>query len=86
MISENPAIKLEDGTKVCRHTVEVLCPNCSRDVDEAELAAQKCNDCGFDLRYTTPLEKDTNPNPINVTNTIIFCLIENATKESSSFL
>ena len=32
MISENPAVKLEDGTKVCRHTVEVLCPNCSRDV------------------------------------------------------
>jgi hypothetical protein len=49
MISENPAIKLEDGTKVCRHTVEVLCPNCGRDVDEAELAAQKCNDCEFDL-------------------------------------
>jgi Zn finger protein HypA/HybF involved in hydrogenase expression len=49
MISENPAVKLEDGTKVCRHTVEVLCPNCSRDVDEAELAAQKCNDCGADL-------------------------------------
>ena len=49
MISENPAVKLEDGTKVCRHTVEVLCPNCGRDVDEAELAAQKCNDCGFVL-------------------------------------
>ena len=49
MISENPAVKLEDGTKVCRHTIEVLCPNCGRDVDEAELAAQKCNDCGFNL-------------------------------------
>jgi Zn finger protein HypA/HybF involved in hydrogenase expression len=32
-----------------RHTIEIYCPNCSRDVDEAELAAQKCNDCGFDL-------------------------------------
>jgi predicted RNA-binding Zn-ribbon protein involved in translation (DUF1610 family) len=43
------AIKLEDGTKVCRHAVEILCPNCGRDIDETELAAQKCNDCGFDL-------------------------------------
>jgi len=33
----------------CAHKVEILCPNCSRDVDEAELAAQKCNDCGQDL-------------------------------------
>lgn len=32
-----------------RHTIEIYCPNCGRDVDEAELAAQKCNDCGTDL-------------------------------------
>ena len=32
-----------------RHTIEIYCPNCSRDVDETELAAKKCNDCGFDL-------------------------------------
>jgi Zn finger protein HypA/HybF involved in hydrogenase expression len=31
------------------HKVEIYCPSCSRDVDEAELAAQKCNDCGHDL-------------------------------------
>ena len=49
MIQQNDAVKLEDGTVAPRHTVEILCPNCSRDVDEAELAAQKCNDCGADL-------------------------------------
>jgi DNA-directed RNA polymerase subunit RPC12/RpoP len=49
MIQQNDAIKLEDGTIAPRHTVEILCPNCSRDVDEAELAAQKCNDCGTSL-------------------------------------
>ena len=49
MITENPAVKLEDGTVLAKHKVEILCPNCSRDVDEAELAAQKCNDCGHDL-------------------------------------
>jgi hypothetical protein len=32
-----------------RHTIEVYCPNCRRDIDEAELAAKKCNDCGDPL-------------------------------------
>jgi Zn finger protein HypA/HybF involved in hydrogenase expression len=49
MITQNDAVKLEDGTIAPQHTVEIYCPNCSRDVDEAELAAQKCNDCGADL-------------------------------------
>jgi DNA-directed RNA polymerase subunit RPC12/RpoP len=49
MITENQAVKLEDGTIRPKHTVEILCPNCSRDVNEAELTAQKCNDCGHDL-------------------------------------
>jgi predicted amidophosphoribosyltransferase len=49
MITENPAIKLEDGTIAPRHKVEILCPNCARDVDEAELTAQKCDDCGAPL-------------------------------------
>ena len=31
------------------HKVEIYCPSCGRDVDETELAAQKCNDCGADL-------------------------------------
>jgi Zn finger protein HypA/HybF involved in hydrogenase expression len=49
MIQENNAVKLEDGTILAKHKVEILCPNCSRDVDEAELTAQKCNDCGHSL-------------------------------------
>jgi uncharacterized OB-fold protein len=40
---------MDDGEFKPRHTVEIYCPNCGRDVDEAELTAQKCNDCGFDL-------------------------------------
>lgn len=31
------------------HKVEIYCPNCGRDVDDTELASQKCNDCGADL-------------------------------------
>jgi Zn finger protein HypA/HybF involved in hydrogenase expression len=49
MIQQNDAVKLEDGTIAPKHTIEILCPNCGRDVDETELAAQKCNDCGQDL-------------------------------------
>ena len=49
MIIEKQAQDL-DGTVVeVAHKVEILCPNCDRDVDEVELAAQKCNDCGHDL-------------------------------------
>ena len=40
---------IESGEFKPRHTIEIYCPSCSRDVDEAELAAKKCNDCGFDL-------------------------------------
>lgn len=32
-----------------RHTIEIYCPNCGRDVDESELEAKKCNDCGDPL-------------------------------------
>ena len=38
-----------DGELKCRHTIEIYCPACGRDVDEVELAALKCNDCGHSL-------------------------------------
>jgi Zn finger protein HypA/HybF involved in hydrogenase expression len=62
MIQNNDAVKLEDGTVLAKHKVEILCPNCSRDVDEAELSAQRCNDCGHDL--STPKQNVA----INVTS------------------
>jgi len=49
MIQENEAVTLEDGTIEPKHKIEIYCPNCGRDVDEAELVALKCNDCGHDL-------------------------------------
>lgn len=49
MIQQNDAVKLEDGTVQPRHTVEIYCPNCGRDVDETELTNGVCNDCGADL-------------------------------------
>ena len=41
--------ELDDTGFKPRHTIEIYCPNCGRDVDEAELEAKKCNDCGDPL-------------------------------------
>jgi Zn finger protein HypA/HybF involved in hydrogenase expression len=49
MITTIEATKLEDGTDAPAHKIEIYCPSCNRDVDEAELATKKCNDCGADL-------------------------------------
>jgi tRNA(Ile2) C34 agmatinyltransferase TiaS len=41
--------KVIAGATDVRTKTEIYCPNCGRDVDEGELAALKCNDCGTDL-------------------------------------
>jgi len=49
MILENAAVMANEVVVDPRHVVEILCPNCDRDVDAAELEAEQCSDCGFDL-------------------------------------
>jgi predicted RNA-binding Zn-ribbon protein involved in translation (DUF1610 family) len=49
MIIQNEAVKLDGQVVEPRHTIEIYCPNCGRDVDETELTNQVCNDCGADL-------------------------------------
>ena len=49
MIIEKQAETLDENNTDCAHKIEIVCPVCSRDVDESELAAKKCNDCGADL-------------------------------------
>ena len=49
MIIAKQAQDLDGSVVEVAHKVEILCPNCDRDVDEAELAAQVCSDCGHDL-------------------------------------
>ena len=49
MIKTIQDAKLDDGSILCRHTIEIYCPNCSRDVDETELAMKVCGDCGHHL-------------------------------------
>jgi len=38
-----------DGQVSPKHELEIFCPNCGRDVDQAELAAQVCSDCNSSL-------------------------------------
>lgn len=49
MIIEQQAKELEGVEIECAHKIEIYCPNCGRDVDENELAAGSCSDCGQDL-------------------------------------
>ena len=49
MIIENQAVEVEGKDPICANKVEIYCPNCSRDVDEAELFNKVCNDCGASL-------------------------------------
>jgi predicted amidophosphoribosyltransferase len=49
MIIETQAITLDENNTDCATKVEILCPQCSRDVDEVELFNKVCNDCGADL-------------------------------------
>jgi hypothetical protein len=49
MIIEQQAKELSSDVTEVATKIEILCPNCSRDVDEDELTAKRCNDCGADL-------------------------------------
>lgn len=57
MIIEQQAKELSSDVTEVATKIEILCPNCGRDVDEAELTAKRCNDCGADL--STPEQNVT---------------------------
>ena len=46
-----------------KHEIEVLCGNCGYDVNEAELTADTCSDCGeaLNLRRNTKIYATTIP-------------------------
>lgn len=48
MRTVNEAQEVE-GLIVVKHDVEILCANCGYDLDESELAADTCSDCGQPL-------------------------------------
>jgi transcription initiation factor IIE alpha subunit len=48
MIKLNEAKNVGDAI-VVKHQIEVFCANCGYDLDEAEISADTCSDCGEDL-------------------------------------
>ena len=49
------ATQLENGIEP-KHEIEVLCANCGYDLDEAELEADTCSDCGEALNLRQEYE------------------------------
>ena len=58
----NEAVKLGDAI-VPKHEIEVLCAHCGYDLNEAEIAADTCSDCGqaLNLRQNTKIYATTIP-------------------------
>jgi len=52
----NEAVQLGDAIDP-KHEVEVVCANCGHDLDETELNADTCSDCGevLNLRQNTKI-------------------------------
>ena len=62
MIKVNEAVK--NGAIIDpKHEVEVVCGNCGYDLDENELSADTCSDCGeaLNLRQNTKIYATTIP-------------------------
>ena len=53
---------VEGGTEPT-HTLEVVCANCGYDLDEAELEADTCSDCGqaLNLKASVSIQVTTLP-------------------------
>ena len=51
------------GTIIPEHDIEVVCSNCGYDVDETELNADTCSDCGepLNLKQSVAIRVTTLP-------------------------
>ena len=54
---------LDDGNVEPAHEIEILCAECGYDIDESELEADTCSDCGasLNLRQNTSIIVTTLP-------------------------
>ena len=54
---------LDSGIVEPAHTIEVVCQNCGFDLDESELAADTCSDCGevLNLKQSVSIQATTLP-------------------------
>jgi len=49
MIQMNEAKNLEDNSVDVKHEITIVCIHCGFDLDESELEASTCSDCGKPL-------------------------------------
>lgn len=49
MIKVNEAQNLEDNSVDVKHEITIVCLHCGFDLDESELEADACSDCGNPL-------------------------------------
>jgi hypothetical protein len=56
MIKVNEAVSLGESIDP-KHEIEIVCANCGYDLDESELAADTCSDCGqaLNLKQSTKI-------------------------------
>jgi predicted amidophosphoribosyltransferase len=59
----HPPKTLPDGNVEPAHDVTMVCANCGYDLDEAELAADTCSDCGapLNLKQSVAIQVTTLP-------------------------
>jgi len=57
------ANNINDGSVEPEHTVEIVCANCGFDLDESELEADTCTDCGepLNLKQSVSIRVTTLP-------------------------
>ena len=60
---QSPPKTLPDGSIEPAHTVEQVCASCGYDLDETELAADTCSDCGasLNLKQSVAIQVTTLP-------------------------
>lgn len=60
---QSPSRTLPDGSIEPAHAIEVVCGACGYDLDQAELDADTCSDCGqpLDLQRSVAIEITTVP-------------------------
>lgn len=49
MLKVNEAKELDDGLIEPKHEIQLVCSACGYDLDEDEIAADTCSDCGAQL-------------------------------------
>jgi rRNA maturation endonuclease Nob1 len=64
MIKTIDAVKVDGQVVEPRHTIEIVCKACGYDLDEAEIAADTCADCGADLELKQSVAINATSQPI----------------------